>query len=118
MQIAEILSDLDTLRVCDPPAALALVSASTTTTYPFPAPSIAAVTKPSDTISTWQQQQQQQGDTAQARTSAAVDDDADLTRAKDLIALHELFKGEGGAAGKMAELSEARGLVDAAMRGL
>ncbi|KAK7520166.1 uncharacterized protein IWZ02DRAFT_255753 [Phyllosticta citriasiana] len=115
MQIAEILSDLDTLRVCEPPAALALVSASTTTTYPFPAPSIAAATKQSDTTSG---SQQQQGDGAGANAGAVVDDDADLKRAKDLIALHELFKGEGGAAGKMAELGKARDLVQAAVAGL
>ncbi|KAK7545700.1 hypothetical protein IWX46DRAFT_601647 [Phyllosticta citricarpa] len=115
MQIAEILSDLDTLRVCEPPAALALVSASTTTTYPFPAPSIAAATKQSDTTSG---SQQQQGDGAGANAGAVVDDDADLKRAKDLIALHELFKGEGGGAGKMAKLGKARDLVQAAVAGL
>ncbi|KAK8203827.1 hypothetical protein IWZ01DRAFT_96431 [Phyllosticta capitalensis] len=108
MQIAEILSDLDTLRVCDAPAALALVSASTTTTYPFPATSTSTTAAASDT-------KPPSSDTPQQ--APATDDDVDLMRAKDLIALHELFKGDAGA-GKIAGLREARGAVERAVRGL
>ncbi|KAF2234504.1 hypothetical protein EV356DRAFT_532813 [Viridothelium virens] len=64
MQIAEILSDLTSLRVCDPSAALALVTA-----------------RPESTSSA-------------SATSAKTDTstDTDLSRAKDIVRLHYSVK--------------------------
>ncbi|OCK83854.1 hypothetical protein K432DRAFT_321517 [Lepidopterella palustris CBS 459.81] len=66
MQIAEILSDLTSLRVCDPSAALALVSACPST----------SPTGPSITSTSPEQNE----------------DDVDLKRAKNLVELHYLVK--------------------------
>ncbi|KAF2739311.1 hypothetical protein EJ04DRAFT_427315 [Polyplosphaeria fusca] len=60
MQLAEILSDLTSLRICDPAAALALVSAGTRT-------------------SKSQSQSQSQSPDAE---------DAELKRAKELVEMH------------------------------
>ncbi|EON64321.1 hypothetical protein W97_03552 [Coniosporium apollinis CBS 100218] len=68
MRTAEILSDLTSLRVCDPTAALALVSA-----------------RPSTTTSTQASQTPEQPD-------ALAEDDPDLARAKDLVELHYKVK--------------------------
>ncbi|KAF2707786.1 hypothetical protein K504DRAFT_383403 [Pleomassaria siparia CBS 279.74] len=62
MKLAEILSDLVSLRICDPTAALSLVTVRT---------------KPR---------------TAAAAAAAAHDQDADLQRAKDLVDLHYSVK--------------------------
>ncbi|KAF2467564.1 uncharacterized protein BDR25DRAFT_234181 [Lindgomyces ingoldianus] len=59
MQLAEILSDLTSLRVCDPTAALALVSE-----------------RPSKSPNT------------KANQKLVEEDDPDLKRAKDLVELH------------------------------
>ncbi|KAH7060884.1 hypothetical protein B0J12DRAFT_348228 [Macrophomina phaseolina] len=101
MQIAEILSDLTSLRVCDPAAALALVSASTTS---------APTTSPNSTSAA----------TADSHTPPADEnekDDADLQRARDLLALHAAFKGNGNGAGLAAELRALKEKVGRAVAG-
>lgn len=98
-QLAHLLSDLATLRVCDPAAALALVSAGT-----------APTSQPSDTA------------TATSKPLEAekkdADGDEDVARAKELVALHYAVKeahrrGELGAA-----LAEARASVERAVGGI
>ncbi|KAJ9669087.1 hypothetical protein H2201_000913 [Coniosporium apollinis] len=69
MRIAEILSDLTSLRVCDPAAALALVSAR---------PSTSTATQPSKA--------------PERPDTATEEDDPDLARAKDLVELHYKVK--------------------------
>ncbi|KAF2013221.1 hypothetical protein BU24DRAFT_410989 [Aaosphaeria arxii CBS 175.79] len=89
MQLAEILSDITSLRVCDPKAALALVSAR-------PSPDHA----PSE---------------AKGTVDAAADD-ADLTRAKDLVELHYRLR-EAHKRGELSSgLEEARAAVGKAVR--
>ncbi|KAF2806722.1 uncharacterized protein BDZ99DRAFT_523296 [Mytilinidion resinicola] len=84
MQIAEILSDLTSLRVCDPAAALSLVSAR-----PHPSPS-----------------------SLKPITSATKkEDDTDLKRAKDLVELHYAVKVAHGDGEPDQELVELRGSV-------
>ncbi|USP77124.1 hypothetical protein yc1106_04398 [Curvularia clavata] len=97
MQLAEILSDLVSLRVCDPAAALALVSArsdsSSTTTTATTSAAAAADADPKD------------------------DSDLDLKRAKDLLKLHIEVK-EAEKRGELSRvLEEARGLVERAVGG-
>ncbi|KAF2132704.1 hypothetical protein P153DRAFT_262535, partial [Dothidotthia symphoricarpi CBS 119687] len=85
MQLAEILSDLVSLRVCDPTAALALVSARP----PSPSASTSASAAPQN-------------------PSTLAEDDADLTRAKDLVRLHYEVR-EAHRRGELARgLEEAR----------
>jgi hypothetical protein len=88
-QLAHLLSDLVSLRVCDPAAALALVSARPTTTASTPAP-----------------------DAAKAKDE---NEDADIQRAKELVELHYAVtaahrRGELGAG-----LAEARASVERAV---
>ncbi|KAF2750687.1 hypothetical protein M011DRAFT_416871, partial [Sporormia fimetaria CBS 119925] len=75
MQIAEILSDLTSLRVCDPTAALALVSAR-----PAPTAKTSATAPLHNEPGTEALGQQDKG--------AAEDADADIQRAKELVKLH------------------------------
>ncbi|KAF3051554.1 hypothetical protein E8E11_009689 [Didymella keratinophila] len=97
MQLAEILSDLVSLRpgVCDPAAAIALVSArpsSSSTGASSIAPSIA--TKPD---------------------KPTEDDDEDLRRAKELVALHYDVR-ERYKRGELTRgLAEARSAVERAL---
>jgi hypothetical protein len=120
MKLAEILSDLVSLRVCvrpltsppprpypvqytnttpkDPAAALALVSARSN-----PSPSSTTT----GTAST--------DPTAQARETSAEDRDPDLQRAKDLVELHYGVK-EAHKRGELGRgLMEARRAVDGAV---
>ncbi|GME64675.1 uncharacterized protein LTHEOB_10802 [Neofusicoccum parvum] len=97
MQIAEVLSDLTSLRVCDPAAALALVSAS----------AAAATTAPTQT--------QEQGASADAAEGGG---DEDLQRAKDLLALHAVFRKGGSGEGLVEELRGLRERVGRAMGGM
>ncbi|KAF1989651.1 hypothetical protein K402DRAFT_302897, partial [Aulographum hederae CBS 113979] len=88
MRVAEILSDLTSLRVCEPSAALALVSARP------PPPSSSFTTSTNLTTATSTQ-----------RTDEA-DADPDLTRAKDLVELHYAVKvahARGELGGQLAE---------------
>ncbi|KAF2436390.1 hypothetical protein EJ08DRAFT_691562 [Tothia fuscella] len=99
MRVAEVLSDLTSLRVCDPTAAQSLVSAR-----PSPPSSSTEAVK--------------------AKTAAAlqkgksVQEDTDLQRAKDLIDLHYKVKvaHENGRADE--GLEGARRDVRAVLRGL
>ncbi|PSN63360.1 hypothetical protein BS50DRAFT_637856 [Corynespora cassiicola Philippines] len=92
MQLAEILSDLVSLRVCDPAAALALVSARPT--------------GPSTTA-----------DSKEKPTSSPEEDDADLQRAKDLLKLHYEVK-EAHKRGELESgLQDARAAVEKAVGG-
>ncbi|KAF2187759.1 hypothetical protein K469DRAFT_569291 [Zopfia rhizophila CBS 207.26] len=80
MQLAEILSDLTSLRVCDPTAALALVSA-----------------RPPKSSAEQSQEKEKE-------------DDADLKRVKDLVELHYSVKEahkRGGLGKRLAEAREA-----------
>ncbi|KAF2459848.1 hypothetical protein BDY21DRAFT_369781 [Lineolata rhizophorae] len=97
MRVAEILSDLTSLRVCDPSAAFALVSAR-------PSPSrISAAEKQPD----FSEQSE--------LTTGAEDDDEDLRRAKDLVELHYKVK-VGHADGRLDhELAEMRESVQKAV---
>ncbi|KAF2164167.1 hypothetical protein M409DRAFT_68066 [Zasmidium cellare ATCC 36951] len=88
MKLAEFLSDLTSLQVCDPNAALALVSA-----------------RPESSVS---------GDSL--RPSASKDDgDVDLKRAKDLLDLHASVK-LAHQDGTDAELNTARDAVARILR--
>ncbi|KAI5273251.1 hypothetical protein E4T47_03404 [Aureobasidium subglaciale] len=69
LKIADILSDLTSLRVGDPAAAMELVLAR----------------PPSDVATTSSQQ-------LKAKTQNTTDTDADLTRARDLLDLHASVK--------------------------
>ncbi|KAF2634905.1 hypothetical protein P280DRAFT_437900 [Massarina eburnea CBS 473.64] len=88
LRLAEILSDLVSLRICDPTAALALVSAR-----------LDSSSKPSD-------------------AAVPVDEqDADLKRAKDLVELHYAVK-EANRRGELGRgLAEARRAVESAVWG-
>ncbi|KAH6638246.1 hypothetical protein C7974DRAFT_423151 [Boeremia exigua] len=101
MQVAQILSDLMSLRagVCDPAAALALVSAR---------PQPAAHTPDQSSAQTTAQPTAQEGQEEQ---------DPDLRRAKDLVALHYGVRERcrTGALGRT--LAGARGDVERAMGG-
>ncbi|PSK60132.1 hypothetical protein B9Z65_1030 [Elsinoe australis] len=68
MRVAELLSDLTSLRACDPQAALALVSARP---------------KPKDAI-------------GEITSNATEKEDEDLKRARDLIELHSTVKTRHG----------------------
>ncbi|KAK4985132.1 hypothetical protein LTR66_008262 [Elasticomyces elasticus] len=94
MQIAEILSDLTSLRVCDPAAALALVSARS---------------RPTTTTTT--ADAEQRAETGQEAT------DADLRRAKELLELHSSVK-LAHRGGVDRELEEARERVRRALGGV
>ncbi|KAJ4409075.1 hypothetical protein N0V91_002891 [Didymella pomorum] len=97
MQLAEILSDLVSLRpgVCDPAAALALVSAR-----PSSLSTGASSFAPS---------------TAAEPDKSAEEDDKDLHRAKELVALHYDVR-ERYKRGELTRgLAEARGAVERAL---
>ncbi|KAF2498888.1 hypothetical protein BU16DRAFT_558927 [Lophium mytilinum] len=85
MQIAEILSDLTSLRVCDPAAALSLVS-------------VGADSSPSRSK-------------ADPSATKKDDDDTDLKRAKDLVELHYTVKMAHGDGEPDQELAQLRGSV-------
>ncbi|KAL6704727.1 hypothetical protein ACN47E_007648 [Coniothyrium glycines] len=89
MRLAEILSDLVSLRVCPPAAALALVSAH----------------RPSPTSS---------ATSTSPATPATNDDenDTDLTRARELVKLHYEVKQAHGRGELSRGLEEARRSVD------
>ncbi|KAK5172256.1 uncharacterized protein LTR77_003894 [Saxophila tyrrhenica] len=89
MQVAEILSDLMSLQVCDPNAALVLVSA-----------------RPEGTIKD-----------EQKRSEGGAQDDPDLKRAKDLLHLHSTVK-LAHQDGTDRELNEAREAVEKVLRAL
>ncbi|KAF3046574.1 hypothetical protein E8E12_010991 [Didymella heteroderae] len=98
MQLAEILSDLVSLRagVCDPAAALALVSARPSST---PASSTTAAAP-----------------TASSTDHDATEDgDADLARAKELVALHYDVRERCKRGDLSAGLAEARSAVERAL---
>jgi hypothetical protein len=102
-QLAHLLSDLVSLRVCDPAAALALVSARPTTT------TTTTSSSPSDAKSKPDAAKDEAQDQAQ-------DEDADIQRAKELVELHYAVtvahrRGELGAG-----LAEARASVERAVR--
>ncbi|KAF2118453.1 hypothetical protein BDV96DRAFT_643698 [Lophiotrema nucula] len=86
MRVAEILSDLTSLRVCDPAAALALVSA-----------------RPSSKSTDAQD------------TKKPEEEDADLKRAKDLVQLHYEVKEKQRRGELGSGLGEARRAVDRAV---
>ncbi|KAF2253449.1 hypothetical protein BU26DRAFT_418669 [Trematosphaeria pertusa] len=93
MHLAEILSDLVSLRVCDPAAALALVSAR-------PDPTTSASSK------------------AERDESREEQEDGDLKRAKDLVELHYAVK-EAHKRGELGRgLMDARASVDRAVGGV
>ncbi|KAF2622705.1 hypothetical protein BU25DRAFT_494798 [Macroventuria anomochaeta] len=101
MQLAEILSDLVSLRpgVCDPAAALALVSAR-------PSASSTAATTTTTTMSS-----------TNPSTAPDDDQDVDLQRAKELVKLHYEVR-ERCKRGELGRgLAEARRDVERAMGG-
>ncbi|KAF2869262.1 hypothetical protein BDV95DRAFT_498602 [Massariosphaeria phaeospora] len=88
MQLAEILSDLVSLRVCDPAAALALVSARPNST--------AKPTDPKD----------------KAPETETDEQDPDLKRAKELVKLHYGVR-EASKRGELGRgLEEARAAIE------
>jgi hypothetical protein len=93
MKLAEVLSDLNTLRVCDHAAALALVSAR-----PTP-PSLLGTTSSTQNVVTGTQSQQQE------------ENDVDLQRARDLLRLHSEVKVAREQGAIERELREARRMV-------
>ncbi|KAI4651661.1 uncharacterized protein J4E79_009142 [Alternaria viburni] len=105
MQLAEILSDLVSLRVCDPAAALALVSAhsnTSTSTSPPSSHGTAAKTPITDPTTT---------------TTVDEEQDPELKRAKDLLRYHYEVK-EAHKRGELGRgLEEARSLVRKAVGG-
>lgn len=92
MKLAEVLSDLNTLRVCDHSAALALVSARPTPPSKASAP--------------------------EAQTKREGDEDPDLQRAKDLLRLHNDVKVAHEHGRVDQGLLEARRMVKAALEGM
>lgn len=91
LQLAHLLSDLVSLRVCDPAAALALVSA-----------------RP-DTSSS--------GETVQKDDAGDSNADTDIQRAKELVELHYAVK-EAHRRGELGDgLEEARASVERAVGG-
>ncbi|KAF2400481.1 hypothetical protein EJ06DRAFT_556782 [Trichodelitschia bisporula] len=94
MRLAEALSDLTSLRASPPGAALALVSAR-------PRPNASQEAQPADQLQR---------------------EDPDLQRARDLIALHYVFKpgkaGGGGGSVDVAGLADAREGVRRAVGGM
>ncbi|KAH6878883.1 hypothetical protein BKA58DRAFT_104991 [Alternaria rosae] len=104
MQLAEILSDLVSLRVCDPAAALALVSAhsNTSTSTSPPSSHDHAANTTTDPGST---------------TTMDDEQDPELKRAKDLLKFHYEVK-EAHKRGELGRgLEEARSLVRKAVGG-
>ncbi|KAF2682632.1 hypothetical protein K458DRAFT_390554 [Lentithecium fluviatile CBS 122367] len=96
MKLAEILSDLVSLRVCDPTAAIALVSV-----------------RPNQPVST-SANSTEKSDRGDGEGQEA---DADLKRAKDLVELHYAVK-EAHKRGELGRgLMEARRAVEAAVWG-
>ncbi|KAF1932439.1 uncharacterized protein M421DRAFT_2062 [Didymella exigua CBS 183.55] len=105
MQLAQILSDLVSLRpgVCDPAAALALVSAR-------PSSSIATATATATANA-----EDGDGTAREAAVDAGGDVDVDLKRAEELVALHHAVR-EGCTSGALSSvLAEARRAVDRAV---
>ncbi|ORY14994.1 hypothetical protein BCR34DRAFT_478591 [Clohesyomyces aquaticus] len=101
LTLAEILSDLTSLRLCDPAAALALVSVR-------PAKTTSTSTSTANSATTNPEQPQ-----------ADKDDkgDPDLQRAKDLVELHYSVK-EAHKRGELEKgLAEAREMVTKAVEG-
>lgn len=99
LRLAEILSDLVSLRVCDPKAALALVSATSSS-----APTTNTATN-TDAAA------------AAAATAQQDDPDPDLKRAKDLLKYHVEVK-EAQRRGELSRgLEEARAMVERAVGG-
>ncbi|KAI9830805.1 MAG: hypothetical protein M1826_004439 [Phylliscum demangeonii] len=91
MHIAEVLSDLSSLRVCGPAEALALVHASSTTKEsPLPSPNASA-------------------------TASKTADDPELNMVYDMLRLHELVK-TGYTTGSDRSLDKARADVEQAMQ--
>ncbi|KAF2030036.1 hypothetical protein EK21DRAFT_112329 [Setomelanomma holmii] len=106
--VAEILSDLVSLRVCDPTAALALVSAR-----PNPNPN----PNPNPHLTTSHTSSQAPAQSASSNTPDKHDDDVDLKRAKDLLKYHYEVK-EAHRMGRLnAGLDEARRNVARAVGG-
>ncbi|KAK7191799.1 hypothetical protein DPSP01_007164 [Paraphaeosphaeria sporulosa] len=94
-QLAHLLSDLVSLRLTDPAAALALVSARPT--------SSTAAAHPPNTTST---------------DANDANEDTDIARAKELVALHYAVK-EAHRRGELAAgLAEARASVERAVGGI
>ncbi|KAI9792587.1 MAG: hypothetical protein M1816_002107 [Peltula sp. TS41687] len=92
MKVAEILSDLTSLRVCGPAEALALVRASSSSA------------NGAQDLST---------STSTAATGVDEQDDPELKKVYDLMRLHELVKkGYGAGKDSESELMKARELVD------
>ncbi|KXL41362.1 hypothetical protein M433DRAFT_159 [Acidomyces richmondensis BFW] len=89
MQVAEVLSDLTSLRVCDPKAAIALVSARPVCDTRAPA----------------------------QQTTKHEDSDPDLKRAKDLVELHGAVKFAQDQ-GTERELRDARAAVISVLKDL
>ncbi|KAF2799097.1 hypothetical protein K505DRAFT_231790 [Melanomma pulvis-pyrius CBS 109.77] len=104
MVLAEILSDLVSLRVCDPTAALALVTAS-------PKPKTTTTTTDPSHV------QDQRGGGGGAQKDDDDDDDVDLRRAKELVELHYSVR-EAHRRGELGRaLTEARERVQRAVGG-
>ncbi|EUC37432.1 hypothetical protein COCCADRAFT_22977 [Bipolaris zeicola 26-R-13] len=100
MQLAEILSDIVSLRVCDPAAALALVSA-----------------RPDSSPSTTTQDTTAPAEPNTTPTTQQDESDPDLKRAKDLLKLHFEVK-EAQKRGELSRgLEEARAMVERAVGG-
>ncbi|KAF2756648.1 hypothetical protein EJ05DRAFT_477753, partial [Pseudovirgaria hyperparasitica] len=95
MQIAEILSDLTSLRACDHAAAMALVSAR----------------PPSESSG-------QVVSSGQDQTAAASEADPDIARARDLVELHRAVKVAHRQGTLEMELEQARESVRKAVAGL
>ncbi|KAL1651281.1 hypothetical protein SLS58_000620 [Diplodia intermedia] len=113
MQIAEVLSDLTSLRVCDPAAALALVSATTTTTTSSSSTNPATELKSTTTGGNEAPPENDNNNNNKTAREKGDDDageeeeDVDLRRARDLLTLRTVFKQESGA-GLAAELGRWR----------
>ncbi|KAF2850723.1 hypothetical protein T440DRAFT_479017 [Plenodomus tracheiphilus IPT5] len=105
MRLAEILSDLVSLRVCDPAAALALVSTRAVSTH-------------NKQITTNKSTSTNADADAAANTDTNKDEeeqDVDLKRAKELLSLHYQVKQAHKQGELRRGLEEARGSVERAL---
>ncbi|KAI9758818.1 MAG: hypothetical protein M4579_002832 [Chaenotheca gracillima] len=108
MQIAEVLSDLTSLRVCGPEEALALVKGPQNPT------SSSDISSPSDQKN---KPRKQSKSTADSGLEDSDENDPDLTRVRDVMELQKIAQ-KWQPDGKDKELEKARQEVNALMQDL
>jgi len=111
MKLAQVLSDLSSLKVCDPNAALSLVSARPSAPGASNASSVEAVKARTDALL-----KARTGEAPFSRGEELQDADPDLQRAKDLVKLHYAVKVKHVNGGRIDEaLEDARHAVQVAV---